>query len=288
MVLLTATPAILSALTSLPPEARSTLSAPLPNDASTPIAHTTLVTLSKLARQHGLPNCTLNTLLHGTCPYTPPPPPKPEKSPEYLALMDRLRAEQEARDYHALVAKKSAAATAGANDYISAADLEGEDDPLTPSVVLNVLVSVIFCGLAAFQITKWWAYGNDALRVLISMLVAIVVGVAEAAVYAGYMRKVRLGREREKAKKERKWGSQEYKGVGDEIALRREDDDGPEPQEGDREWERKEEIWGKGKGGGARRRVREKWEREQDRLASEQEKEVDRDEDGNVNEKKAL
>lgn len=89
---------------------------------------------------------------------------------------------------------------------------------------------------------------------LVSMLVAIVVGVAEVVVYAGFVRKMKRGREKEAKVKERKVVVGEYKGVGDEVALTAEDGEVA-----------REEIWGRGKHGGARRRVREKWEKEQEK-----------------------
>lgn len=250
MVLLTTTPRILNAISQLPAEAHAKLPSDLPASTDTPTAHQALVSISRIARQYGLENCTLDSLLRGTKVYRPPPPPKPEPSPEYLALMARLRAEQEAKEYRNLVAKDNGTGTQG--DNVAATDLEDED-PITPSVVLNVLLSVIMCGLAMFQMTRWW--NNDAWRVLTSMLVAVVVGVAEVVVYASYVRKVKRGKEREKQKLERKVVVGEYNGPGDEIPLQLKDSE--------MEWER-DEIWGKGKHGGMRRRVREKWHKEQE------------------------
>ena len=164
--------------------------------------------------------------------------------------MARLRLEQEAREYRLLTSKN----TDGTGIVsLTAQDPDATDDALTPSIVLNVLLTVIMCGLAIFHLTRWW--GNDALRALFSMLVAVIVGVAEVVVYAGYMRKIRLGKERERMKAEKKVLIGEYKGLGDEVALQLKDS-----EEG---WE-KEEIWGRGKHGGMRRRVRERWDKEQE------------------------
>lgn len=236
MVLLTATPNIITAITSLPAEARSSLS-DAPSTEGGPVAHSTLLILAQLARQHGL-HFSLDALLRGSRVYIPPPTPKPEKSPEYLALMDRLRKEQEMREYRTLVARSQG--TEGANE-------DEEKDDVTPSLVFNILLSVIMCGAAMFYMTRWWA--NDAIRVLVSMLVAVVVGVAEVVVYAGYLRNLKRNKAKDRAKMERKVVLGEYKGEGDEQPLT--------------VVEEKEEIWGRGKHGGMRRRIREKWEKQQ-------------------------
>ena len=95
--------------------------------------------------------------------------------------------------------------------------------------------------------TRWW--NNDGIRVLVSLLVAVVVGVAEVTVYAGYLRKVKMSREKERRLRERKVVvSSETVGAREEVT----------------ETKDTEEIWGRGKHGGIRRRVREKWEKEQE------------------------
>lgn len=236
MVLLTTTPTILRAVAALPDSGRSAVS-DLPTSLNAPIPHSALVSLARLARQHGIPY-TLDTLLHGSSVYIAPPPPKPEKSPEYVALMERLHKEQEMREYRTMLAKSQR--TEDEND-------EEEKDDVTPSLVFNILLSVVMCGAAMFVMTRWWA--NDAVRVLVSMLFAIVVGIAEVVVYAGYLRNVKRNKAKEQAKRERKVVIGPYEGDGDEQPLT--------------VIEEKEEIWGRGKHGGMRMRVREKWEKEQ-------------------------
>lgn len=92
------------------------------------------------------------------------------------------------------------------------------------------------------------------MRVLVSLGVAIVVGIAEVVVYAGYLRKVKESREKERRIREKKVvvGSERVGGKG-----------GKDEGEGGLEVE-KEEIWGRGINGGMRKRVREKWEREEE------------------------
>lgn len=152
--------------------------------------------------------------------------------------MARLRKEQEQREYAHLVSKR------GPEE-----GLEEEKDDINPSLVLNILLSVVMCAGAMFYLTRWWR--NDGVRVLLSLSTGILVGVAEVTVYAGYLRKVKESREKERAKREKKQFIGEYRGNPlDETALAPSAD--------------QEEIWGRGVNGGMRRRVREKWEKEQD------------------------
>ncbi|KIW54058.1 hypothetical protein PV05_06449 [Exophiala xenobiotica] len=237
MVLLTTTPRILSALSSLPPSTLSSLSiSQLPTTPGSPIEHTTLIALSRLS----YPQTTLNCLLRGTKVYTAPPPPKPEPSAGYIALMARLRKEQERREYASLISKRTPLDT---NEEDAS-----EKDDITPSLVFNILLSIVMCAGAMFYLTRWWR--NDGLRVLVSLSTGILVGVAEVTVYAGYLRKVKLSREKERTKRETKEYIGEYTGEPvrpiDHMAS-----------------VEKEEIWGRGVNGGMRRRVREKWEKEQ-------------------------
>ncbi|EXJ89924.1 hypothetical protein A1O3_02991 [Capronia epimyces CBS 606.96] len=232
MVLLVATSPILDAISSLSSSERSSLPS-LPTSPGAPIDHTSVVALSRLAKE-----CTLNALLRGTHVYIPPPPPKPQPSPEYVALMDRLRKEQEQREYAKLVSKR-------ALDY----GQDEEKDDISPSLVLNILLSIVMCAVAMFYLTRWWP--NDGLRVLAALTTGLVVGVAEVTVYAGYLRKVSISKEKERTKREKKEFIGEYRGeVVDDSLL-------SAPAE-------KEEIWGRGVNGGMRRRLRDKWEKEQD------------------------
>ncbi|KAH0845703.1 hypothetical protein FOPE_12481 [Fonsecaea pedrosoi] len=194
---------------------------------------------------------TLNSLLRGTRVYIPPPPPKPQPSPEYVALMEKLRREQEQREYASLVSTSVSLNTDG----------EDEDDDVSPSLVLNIFLSIVLCAAAIFYLTRWWA--NDGLRVLLSLATGVVVGVAEVGVYAAYLRKVKMSRDKERRKKERKVVLGEYTGTETGgIAL---DAKGTPVSVDATAIMEKEEIWGKGINGGMRRRVREKWQKDQEK-----------------------
>ncbi|ETI25109.1 hypothetical protein G647_04481 [Cladophialophora carrionii CBS 160.54] len=250
MVLLQTTPRILSAISSLSSTDISALTndeTSLPTTCEQPIEHKTLIALSRrLSKPQGQRSSTLDILLRGTHVYIPPAPPKPQPSAEYIALMDRLRKEQEQREYAGLVSKREAAGLTSDN----------EKDDISPSLVLNILLSIVLCAMAVFHLTRWWS--NDGVRVLLSLATGIVVGVAEVVVYMAYLRKVAVSKQKERSKTERKTLIGEYRGEqmltdahGRAVSI-----DAATMME-------KEEIWGRGINGGMRRRVREKWEKEQ-------------------------
>ncbi|KAL2426223.1 hypothetical protein ABEF95_000462 [Exophiala dermatitidis] len=269
MVLLITTPRILDAISSLSPFERSSLP-PLPTTPGSPIEHTSLIALARLLSRsrsraqtsthlhHAqIPakdkDFSLNTLLRGAHVYIPPPPPKPQPSAEYVALMTRLRKDQERREYAALVSKRKHPMDDDDDDE------DGKSDEISPSLVLNILLSVVMCAAAMFYLTRWW--GNDGLRVLVSLFSGIVVGVAEVTVYAGYLRKVRLSKQKERAKREKKVFIGEYCGEEDSNKIE------SRPSSAAAE---KEEIWGRGVNGGLRRRLRDKWKKEQEQEQKQQ------------------
>ena len=239
MVLLTVTPQILNLTSTLHPSAIPS-DVELPSSVSSPIDHKTLILLSRLTKT------SLNTLLNNTRPYIAPSPPLPTPSPEYLALKARLLAEQEQREYNRLLP-----ASNPKSPFFLASE-DGSDD-ISPSLVLNILLSIVLCAFAAFHVTRFWT--NDGLRVLTALGVGLVVGVAEVVVYSAHLRKKAEARDKEGRKRERKIMIGEVKFESEPqgaVDLR---DFGKA--------EEKEEIWGRGLNGGMRRRVREKWEKEQ-------------------------
>jgi TMEM199 family protein len=250
MVLLTTTPHILGLIAALPPSALTSIpSSDLPTTPGAPISHSTILTLSRLSKSFPSTtsqSCSLNTLLHGANPYTPPPPPTSAKSPGYITLMARLKAEQEQREYRSLVSNQIADETADRETR--------EKDDISPSLVVNILLSIVMCAAAVFVMTRYWR--NDGLRVLVSLGTGLVVGIAEVGMYAIYLRKVRVSKEKERAKRGKKF-ILEREEIGGKVM------EGVTKGMGDGSTGEKEEIWGRGVNGGMRRRVREKWEREQ-------------------------
>lgn len=106
---------------------------------------------------------------------------------------------------------------------------------------------------------------SEPVRVLLSLLVALLVGLAEVLIYVIYLSKAEDARVKERRRRERKEvvGSER---VGGRSGSGETETDG-QAQKVDGEHEK---IWGRGANGGLRRRVRERWE--------EQEKEREREE----------
>ncbi|EZF35617.1 hypothetical protein TMEN_6068 [Trichophyton mentagrophytes] len=331
MVLLTATPGIISAIKALPLTAREELSLAETPSLNDPISHEQLISIARRLSSHpsrstntgeeddaaetvDSPTCegskyTLNSLLRGAKLYIPPPPPKPAPSPEYLALKAKLLAEAEQNQYNSLLhplspseskrqpaaifASRSSRIHNGAKQSVLMEN--DESDPITPSLVLNILVSILFTGFATywglsnFRIPKLstllpWserpsslnsdphayyyyphAPSSQPFRVFVSLFIGILVGVAEVVVYASYLRKVANAKAKEKAKVEKKV----FIGLvedppHDKSQVPAKVSTSVSLKDGE-----KEEIWGKGVNGGARRRVRDKWREKENRLEQE-------------------
>ncbi|OXV10127.1 hypothetical protein Egran_02108, partial [Elaphomyces granulatus] len=242
MVLLVTTPIILSALETLPQSSRDELNLPHSPILDAPISHLQLISLAR--RLSGIeegqkletgneevevdqpqaktaPTYTLNSLLRGTKVYGPPQPSKPEPSPEFLALKARLQAATEEDAYRRLLSSPrpsshGPSAIFSTSSAIAAlhrpddADGDADDstDPLTPSLVLNIFLSVLLCGfstywalihfqtptLLRFSSAKTVVPTAEPAFVLIAIFVGLLVGVAEAVVYAAYLRKVAKAR----------------------------------------------------------------------------------------------
>jgi hypothetical protein len=159
----------------------------------------------------------LDSLLRGSQIYVPPPPPKSTKTPEYEALMARLRREQEEREYAQLtrpspyhvspsMAPSASAAFAfkATEAYMDAATL-GDDEATyndinrQTTLIFNVLISVIACAAALWTMASWW---STPARLFLSMGGSFVVGVAEVGVYYGYIYRLKDAVKTEKNKKE--------------------------------------------------------------------------------------
>lgn len=191
-----------------------------------------------------------------------------QQTPEYLASKARLQAAAEQAAYQRLLNPTHTTDPATADPHANTSPTSTEET-LTPSLVLNIFLSVIVTGFSVYwalskftmpeilarRFASWTGPrvdetrepggASDAVRVLVSFFAALSVAVAEAFLYAAYIGKVEKAKAKERKVKERK----SFVGaVGDESAEKVD-------QEEDR-------IWGKGVNGGVRRRVREKWEKE--------------------------
>ncbi|KAJ5748862.1 uncharacterized protein N7511_010558 [Penicillium nucicola] len=301
MVNLLTTTRILTALEKVPASQREELNLPVKLEANGPIAHDQLIRLSRYLQNNpesesndadqAAPPSVLNSLLRGTKAYVPPPPPKPEPTPEYLASKAILQARADQLAYNRLLNPTTTQTPEHYDPYHSSDPSNPNSvdyqDTLTPSLVINIFLSVVITGFSVYwALTKFatpdilyegfaaWTAGensgkrksaggggdrqgiSEAVRVLIAFFAALAVAVAEAFLYAAYSDKVERARVKERGLRERKVfvgrvgenESQEVKGDGEPVIV------------GDE----KEEIWGKGVNGGVRRRVREKWEKEKD------------------------
>lgn len=258
MVLLIMTPGIVRALSQVEaalPESHSqlqkpsepSLAAPAPGN---PVSHSQLIDLSKLVKQ--LPNDdaddedvsiprTLNALLLNTHIYTPPPPPKPPQTPEYHALMARLRADQERQTYERMLAPPPTRETFSSRfpnarsrmpEHFSIGvdqvdDVSYEEVHRQIVLIINVLISVVCVAVFVWVAARHWSVGK---RLGLSMGSSLAVAVAEVVVYSGYVRKVAEAKRVEKKKPEIKeivasWVL-DKNGEGETAATGKEKDDG--------------------------------------------------------------
>ncbi|KAK3313268.1 endoplasmic reticulum-based factor for assembly of V-ATPase-domain-containing protein [Apodospora peruviana] len=214
MVLLTMTPSIVEGLRSAqgPEKSQSQTDSQLDEkepslnspSVGNPISHGQVVDLWKLLRDKGDRGYSLERLLQGSNIYCPPPPPKPEPSDEYKALMGRLRREEEQRAYERMTnpapamesfsrrfptAANMTNAFAEANRPSREEDL-GDDDVTYNDVhrqlmlILNVLLSVVGVAATLWVLARWW---STPARLFLAMGGSVLVGIAEVAVYSGYI-----------------------------------------------------------------------------------------------------
>lgn len=143
-----------------------------------------------------------------------------EQTPQYKALMARLRREEEERSYDRMTnppppmesfrqrfPASSAAHAFDSNHYPSAPndpfaekdEVEFADVDRQMGLVLNVMISIFACAGAIWVVAKWW---STPARLALSMGGSILVGIAEVVVYSGYVRRVGESKGKEKAVKE--------------------------------------------------------------------------------------
>ncbi|VBB81933.1 Putative protein of unknown function [Podospora comata] len=212
MVLLTMTPSIVEALQiwdNLGYPSKDKLQAgkddPGLDDAAVgkPILHSQIIELWLILRDAGHEEHTLENMLKGAWVYVPPPPPKPEPSNEYKALMARLRREEEQRAYERMTnplpptetfaqrfpAANMARSFAAVNRVTVDKDL-GDDDVTYNDVhrqlmlILNFMVSILGVAGTLWVLARWW---STPARLFLTLGGSLLVGIAEIAVYSGYI-----------------------------------------------------------------------------------------------------
>ncbi|KAL2262503.1 hypothetical protein VTK26DRAFT_1136 [Humicola hyalothermophila] len=202
-----------------------------------PISHSQIVEIWTALKQSGHEGYTLETLLKGSKVYVPPPPPKPEPSDEYKALMARLRREQDQRVYERMTnpappmetfsqrfpkSTSMAQAFAAVNRPDRMADV-GDGDVTYSDVhrqlmlILNFLVSILGVAATLWILARWW---STPARLFLTLGGSLLVGIAEIAVYSGYIWHLGQAVKKDKATKEvkevvRSWAV----GANDEPAV---------------------------------------------------------------------
>lgn len=154
----------------------------------------------------------LASLLKGCDIYVQPKPPKPEpvfplslvnfqrfkltslQTPEYKALMTRLRAEAEAREYSALTNKLHSTSGEDEDEY-TYQDLKSH-----LSIIANVLLSVVATSAAVWKVASSWDVPE---RLALAFVSSIVVCIAEVVVFSGYLRRIDESKKAEKKRAEK-------------------------------------------------------------------------------------
>jgi len=230
MVLLTITPAIKSAIEKcslLPPlpqcltDDEPFVSAP---EVGAPISHTQIISISKTLKGNDLVSRVsdghhhdLDHLLRGSRVYVPPPTPKATKSPQYVALMARLREEEERRAYDRMVnppppvetfAQKFPGALTYGAAAVTKSPVSNEEDDVTYedvnrqiTLIINVLVTIIASSVTIWMAARYWA---TPARLALSMGCSVLIAAAEVAIYMGYIRRIKGAKTEEQRRKEAK------------------------------------------------------------------------------------
>ncbi|KAK3904642.1 endoplasmic reticulum-based factor for assembly of V-ATPase-domain-containing protein [Staphylotrichum tortipilum] len=183
------------------------------------VSHGQVVHLWKSLAAAGHGEYTLETLLKGSSIYVPPPAAKPEPSDEYKALMARLRREQEQQDYERMTSRQPQAdalsrrhpagagmaqAFASVNRPSRGADVD--EDGITYGdvhrqmmLIFNFAASILGVAATLWIVARWW---STPARLFLTMGGSLVVGIAEVAVYSGYVWHLGQAKKNDEALKE--------------------------------------------------------------------------------------
>jgi hypothetical protein len=203
-----------------------------------PVSHSQIVGLWNTLKGTVPGEWSLEMLLKGSKVYVPPPPPKAEpvswivlkkqpgavmlissKSDEYKALMARLRREQEQREYERMTnplppmetfsqrypnSASMAQGFAAVNRPSTEADM-GDDDVTFSDVhrqlmlILNFVASILGVAATLWILARWW---STPARLFLTMGGSALVGIAEVAVYSGYVWHLGQAKKKDKTLKE--------------------------------------------------------------------------------------
>ncbi len=141
------------------------------------------------------------------------------KSDEYKALMARLRREQEEQDYERMTSRQPqmealsrhhAAGVSMAHAFASvnrpSREADVDEDGVTYGdvhrqlmLILNFAASIIGVAATLWIVSRWW---STPARLFLTMGGSIVVGIAEVAVYSGYIWHLGQAKKNDQAMKE--------------------------------------------------------------------------------------
>ncbi|KAI9791499.1 MAG: hypothetical protein M1816_003843 [Peltula sp. TS41687] len=163
-------------------------------------------------RSHNNRDVQLEQLLRGSKIYVPPQKPKSEsEEDEYKTLMNRLRRQEEEREYERMISRPSTTAkTYQPNNRNVSKSPSNPPSPFPPvadeptemtyadvnrqmALVLNIIISIVACSFAIWTVTHHWSTPQ---RLALSLGGSILVAVAEVVVYAGYLGKLKEAKER--------------------------------------------------------------------------------------------
>ncbi|KAI5364321.1 putative ATPase, vacuolar ER assembly factor, Vma12 [Septoria linicola] len=183
-----------------------------------PIEHHELVEISRFLVRDDIAcakEWRLDALLKGTSIHRPPPPPKKEQTNEYKRLMQRLREQEEQRQYERMINPPAPAETFSQR-FPNAASSFGpigstvadEVDELTYAdvnrqmvLIINVLVSIICTSVAVWMAARRW---NVPQRMGLAFFSSMLVAAAEVAIYMGYIRRIKESKTKERKQAEKK------------------------------------------------------------------------------------
>ncbi|KAK4161907.1 endoplasmic reticulum-based factor for assembly of V-ATPase-domain-containing protein [Cladorrhinum sp. PSN259] len=227
MVLLTMNPSIVEGLKIMnesesaesKPESRKDEPALEEPAVGNPISHAQIVDLWSALRNGGHKQYQLELLLKGAKVYVPPPPPKPEPSNEYKALMARLRREEEERAYERMANPTppmetfsqrfpTSAGMAQTFAAVNRPNRDGDtgDDDITFNdvhrqlmLILNFVLSILGVAASLWILARWW---STPARLFLTMGGSLLVGIAEVALYGGYIWHLGEAKKKDKSFKE--------------------------------------------------------------------------------------
>lgn len=187
-----------------------------------PVQHTHLIIVSKYLSsqrdrlQHaGSPKDSislgrLECMLRGASVYQPPPPVKTEPTTEFKALMQKLREDEERRQYERMLNPPPHNETFNIRSPHSSVfdpatshgiHVPDDVDEVTYAdvnrqmvLIINILISIICCSVAIWIAARRWSVPQ---RLGLSMSGSGLVAAAEVAIYMGYISRIKSAKVKE-------------------------------------------------------------------------------------------